>query len=31
MEVKIEIPILRILAIAFSGVIGYLTGLYIYS
>ncbi|OOM82532.1 hypothetical protein CLPUN_01090 [Clostridium puniceum] len=31
MEIKIEIPIFKILAIISSGVLGYLVGLFIYS
>ncbi|EHI99897.1 hypothetical protein CDLVIII_3327 [Clostridium sp. DL-VIII] len=31
MEIKIEIPIFKILAILCSGVLGYLVGLFVYS
>jgi ABC-type cobalt transport system substrate-binding protein len=31
MEIKIEIPIFKILAILGAGVLGYLVGLFIYS
>lgn len=30
MEIKINIPVLKILAILNSGIVGYLVGLYIY-
>lgn len=31
MEIKIEIPVLKILAIVCSGILGYLAGLFVYS
>lgn len=30
MEIKIDIPVLKILAILSSGIVGYLVGLFIY-